>query len=161
MTIRDGKEIIRWTFLSGVLTFAALIATVASTDQAPPNSFNSAEATVNGMRYKLEQVPSNVPHVVNVLVTVENQGGQPQATDMSVALITSVYRGNGGGRVASPGDFDETIHDRRNARESILPGATRSFPAGLRAKPVQDNPRWIARLWVDGKVVANIELKPG
>lgn len=161
MTSRDGKEILRWAFLSGVLVFAAMGVRVASSDQPQASAFNSAETTVNGVRYKLEQVSSNVPHVVKVKVTVENQTSEACETEMTLKLVSSVYNGRSGGRVASPGDFQETLHDRMKAHETIAPSAVRVFPAGLKAKPVTGSPRWTVKLGEGGNDILVIALKPG
>jgi hypothetical protein len=165
MKSRNAKEILKWAVLSAVFVFAAFAGREANGLQDVAPNPNAAEATVDGVHYKLFQVESNRKGEAHVVVEVQNTDDRDRRLPMELTLINVVFTGSAMSRVASTVDYRETLLDRKTAQAAVRVGATNRYPAALKDKPLlhrrDDSPRYMVRLKVNGKAVAAIDVRPG
>lgn len=121
MRLHDCKEIIRWTFLSGVLVFASIGARSAWSGAAGQIVRASPAVTVDGCTYVLDAAADG-DGAVTAKLFVTNKTDRQATLDLQISSIDRTFKGSLVSRVLNPADFEEKLVDR-TAKRLSLPAA--------------------------------------
>ena len=132
MRTRDFKEILQWTFLSGVLTFIALGARTASGGDEVGKAVVPVVVTRDGLEYKLDRTADLKASVVTGTLTVTSKAAAEAKLDIVIETVNQTFKGNPASRAFNPRDFSETVVAEKDATLKVPGSGTRSVKFRLK-----------------------------